>query len=398
MDRRQVLVGMTAMGVAGSLNLDNLLSAQSIGSPSRSSTARFYPPDLDLNEPRGPVKMCIAETEFDGRKSVEITEYGPGGKWLSTRHETDGRLTYDSSSPELVRTEVRDFQGRLIKSTDGKVGEALRETEYIYDDSDRLLTYIHYGFSRTEYHYAADGSSISVQTFDPKTIEQYQHAVCEGEEWMSTYCGGGVPMGGYVTTTYDKNQNPIELQVRSADGELVTRMVRSYDAEGQLMEEKLLQQNRAFVVLERLERMPPEQRPCPERMQALAKGMNVIDRGKLPLGTKYTYDDQGRLIQKRERSALDEQTTIIEYNKQGDRSRWRQTFKDNSVVPMGAKWCFDEDGNPVITDPGPEGNYRRTDIDIRYAYQYDSYGNWTEKVESRNDELEFITRRTITYY
>ena len=340
--------------------------------------------------------MCIAETEFDGRKSVEITEYGPGGKWLSTRHETDGRLTYDSSSPELVHDEVRDSQGRLIKSTDGKVGQHLRETEYIYDDAGRLLTYIHYGFSHTEYHYAADGSSTSVETFDPKTIEQYGNAVCD--EWESTTIGAGVPMGGSVTTTYDRNQNPTELQVRSGEGVLVKHMVRTYDAEGRLMEEKLLEKNRGFLFLERLERMPPEQRPCPERMQVFAKGMNVIDRGKLPLGTKYTYDDQDRLVQKRERNALDEQTTIIEYNKQGDRSRWRQTFKDNSVVPMGAKWCFDEDGNPVITDPGPEGNYRRTDIDIRYAYQYDSYGNWTEKVESRNDELEFITRRTITYY
>jgi hypothetical protein len=32
MDRRQVLVGMTAMGVAGSLNLNDLLSAQCMNS------------------------------------------------------------------------------------------------------------------------------------------------------------------------------------------------------------------------------------------------------------------------------------------------------------------------------------------------------------------------------
>jgi len=37
MDRRQVLVGMTAMGVAGSLNLDNLLNAQCTEPASKST-------------------------------------------------------------------------------------------------------------------------------------------------------------------------------------------------------------------------------------------------------------------------------------------------------------------------------------------------------------------------
>jgi len=114
MDRRQVLVGMTAMGVAGSVNLDNLLSAQSIGtSNQRSKATRFYPPDLDLNEPRGPSRCGIEETTLGDQKSVAITEYAIDEKFLSTRHETDGRVTYNSSSSEWIHDEVRDSQGRI---------------------------------------------------------------------------------------------------------------------------------------------------------------------------------------------------------------------------------------------------------------------------------------------
>jgi hypothetical protein len=39
-----------------------------------------------------------------------------------------------------------------------------------------------------------------------------------------------------------------------------------------------------------------------------------------------------------------------------------------------------------------------SDSDIRYGYQYDNYGNWTEKIETRDDGSSFTTRRTITYY
>ena len=387
------------MGVAGSLNLDNLRSAQSIGSPSRNSTARFYPPDLDLNETRGPVKMCIAETEFDGRKSVEITEYGPGGKWLSTRHETDGRLTYDSSSPEWIHDEVRDSQGRLIKSTDGKVGKPLRETEYIYDD-DKLLTFIHYGFSRSEYHYAADGSSTSVQTFDPKTIEQNGNAVCD--EWESTTIGAGVPVGGSATTTYDRNQNPTELQVRSGEGVLVKHMVRTYDAEGRLTEEKLLEKTMPTSFLTW---MSAEQQAemTPAQLKAYSQGPYALI--KKPLGTKYAYDAQGRLTAKRECNVFYETTTRISYNEQGDRARVRTANRSNSIMPMGPSYsfCFDAGGNPIISKsedrPGlPERNYMAPDTDIRYAYHYDRYGNWTEKTESCDGGIEFVTRCTITYY
>jgi YD repeat-containing protein len=42
---------------------------------------------------------------------------------------------------------------------------------------------------------------------------------------------------------YDPDDHPTEMQVRGADGQLVTRIVRTYDAEGRLTEERILEKN-----------------------------------------------------------------------------------------------------------------------------------------------------------
>ena len=74
-------------------------------------------------------------------------------------------------------------------------------------------------------------------------------SVAAGGEWDATTVGGGVPVGGVVTTTYDGNHNPIDFQVRTAEGELVTHIVRTYDSEDRLTEEKLLLKNMPTSIL-----------------------------------------------------------------------------------------------------------------------------------------------------
>ena len=67
MDRRQVLAGMAAMGVVGSLNPSALLRAQT-SEPQASEPEGSWPPGAaHLYNPEvhrellGPVKMCIEE-------------------------------------------------------------------------------------------------------------------------------------------------------------------------------------------------------------------------------------------------------------------------------------------------------------------------------------------------
>jgi hypothetical protein len=104
MDRRQLVVGMTAFGVAGQLNLNELLSAQVIETNSQASKAQQS--QLTARGRvglRGPVKMCVEETTSDYGKSVTTTEYDSDGKLLTSRHENDGKFP----TPPLLPTGCR---------------------------------------------------------------------------------------------------------------------------------------------------------------------------------------------------------------------------------------------------------------------------------------------------
>jgi hypothetical protein len=378
MDRRQVLLGMTAMGLSGELNLGHLLSAQSIqadSTVSRDKQEHFAA--LERDGLRGPVKTCVEDAPIYQGRLVTTKEYGLDGKLLSFRSETDGEPSFSFSDSDWLEADVRDSQGRLVKKVYGRRGEPAQETLYSYDDAGRLLTFSTTGFTHIEFHYQADGSKISVQTFDAKTIERTQGGVFAGSAWDGAPGGIGVPMGGNVTTIYDSDDRPTEMQVRSADSKLVTRIIRTYDAQGRVTQEKPLVQNLGLLWLDR---MPPDQRASlsPDQIQ-WSEFLNAL--GKTERGTTFTYDDQGRVTHTCERNILDEQTTTILYNERGDKARERRTFKNNSAGPKRSKRL-----------------HLPPDSDVRYEYQYDGYGNWTERTETRADGSSAYTRRVLTYY
>jgi hypothetical protein len=159
-----------------------------------------------------------------------------------------------------VYTEIHDSQGRLAKFISGKQGEPTRETVYSYDDSGSLAVITNNENSdRTELHYQADGSKTSISTFDPKTIEQRRHGAVGSSVSDAAQMGFGVPVGGTVTTIYDPDDHPTEIQIHGVDGQVVSRIVRTYDAKGRLIEEKPVEQNIALLLLDQ---MPPNNGLC----------------------------------------------------------------------------------------------------------------------------------------
>jgi hypothetical protein len=345
MDRRQVLLGITAMGLAGPFNLGELLNAQSIEADS--PVSRDKQEHLTARERdglRGPVKTCVEDAPIYQGRSVTTKEYGLEGKLLSFRSEMDGQPSFSFSDSDWLETDVRDSQGRLVKKVYGRRGEPLGETLYSYDDAGRLQASTTSEHSRIEFHYQPDGSKISVQTFDPKTIERTRGGASADSDWDGAYGGFGVPMGGNVTMIYDSNDRPTEMQIRSADGQLVTRILRTYDAQGRLIQEKPVVRNLGLLMLDR---MPPEKRAAlsPDQMKELSEFFDAL--GKTETGTTFTYDDQGRVTHTRERNILEDKTTSILYNERGDKIRERTTFKNNSVVPIGVP----SSSSPEYEDP-----------------------------------------------
>jgi hypothetical protein len=383
MDRRQLMYGMAAVGLAGRLNLSDLLAAQTAELQTadlKTSRARqIYPPDRELDEPRGGVKMCVEETRSsrgDGSVTTRIKEYDPDGNLIAFRNERDGRVVFSTADPGY--TEVRDDQDHVVKMICApEKGQPSRESYYTYDSAGRILTTTqNLNSDRIEYRYGPDGAMVSIHTFDPKTIEGTKKTAFAGSQWSAARFGAGVPTGGMVIISYDNNCNEIDLRVLSSDGQVVTQIVRKYDLDGRLLEEKPLQQNIALLMLDR---MTPEQKAqvTPAHIEAISKAVAGKMAGKKPSITTYSYDAQGRLIQKRERNPMFEQTKTIRYNDYGDRIEVSTTFTDNSVTKRDL---------PV----------RATNE--RYSYQYDSHGNWTEKVKTVDDRFSVTERRTLTYY
>ena len=107
---------------------------------------------------------------------------------------------------------------------------------------------------------------------------------------------GWVPVGGSITTIYDGNDQPTEAQIRDGEGRIVTRFVRTYDANGRILEEKQILENPALLMADKLD--PDGQ---PQFNAAQLEGMNRLWKsmlsGRSGTGITYAYDAQGRVTE-----------------------------------------------------------------------------------------------------
>jgi len=117
----------------------------------------------------------------------------------------------------------------------------------------------------------------------------------------------------------------------------------------------------------------------------------------------YTYDSQGRITE----AVLNygafpgNVSRMYAYNDHGDVAEERTTFtKSSSGFPVGVTFQADENGN-LIPDKPPAEWPPQPDLpapsEVHYAYQYDSYGNWTDRTMTR-EGATFRTQRELTYY
>src|SRR5215469_4418353 len=147
-----------------------------------------------------------------------------------------------------------------------------------------------------------------------------------------------------------------------------------------LLEEKTLEQNRGLLFLDQ---MSAEQRAqlTPEQIQALAEQLNALE--PKDAGAKYFYDSEGRLTKMQKRNFAFEHTKTRVYNEHGDKIEEREEFRENAATSPSMR------EGPHL----PEGSV------TQYAYKYDSYGNWIERVMTWGDRTSSsMTRRTLTYY
>ena len=347
---------------------------------------------------RGPVHICVEEAVYPTGKFSIAQTYDLDGKLLVSRSS-------NSDGSDWVTTRTYDSDGRLTSIVSGKSGAAGLESLYSYYDSGRLLS-ITNKFrkdDRIDFRYDAQGRKTSIQTFAPDTLERKRNSALDGSPWDAAQMGFGVPTGGNVTTFYDQNDRPTEAQILDAQGQIVSRVVRTYRANGQLSEEKPTFDNLAPSFIEG---MPAEQQDqmSSEQIKNMNKVMALVMTGRTSAGTSYTYDSQNRLIATRERNMAFVKTTSIAYDEQGDKTEERTAYTENSVMPQGTEFSIGENGELAPTNPAAQPQPPPPSPEptlIRYVYQHDAYGNWTQQIASdvaHSEQPSIIRNRKLTYY
>jgi YD repeat-containing protein len=331
MDRRQLLFGAAALGLVANLDFNDLLIAQ-VGTTTMSSRLS----DRARAGLRGPVKTC-GYFNGDEAESMSNAEYA-----------ADGRLLF--------------WQGRTF---DGRVEQVLS-----YDGTGRLIGITGDGNATDEFHYDEQGKKTRLRTVSPRPD---RGSFATGVEIMleTTEEGEGLTGGGSVTTRYNDDDQPIESLVRDAHGELLTKIVHNY-ADGRLISESLVQQSPELPD-EFLNQLPEkQQRSARSQMKELMsqRGLDHIERS-------YSYDGEGRVVKLVLRMGNIHLETTTTYNEHGDQA-------GTVRIQSGSL-------NPSPDDPKlpPERS------EVRYLYQYDSHGNWTEKTV---DGSSSATHRKLTYY
>jgi YD repeat-containing protein len=289
------------------------------------------------------------------------------------------------------------------------------EMVYAYDDAGRSLSITNTANGdRTDFQYDEAGREVGVQRFDPKTLERSRNCAYACSAWDTATSGAGIPLGGTIATVYDEGDRPIEMQTRDADGQILSRIVRTYNAAGLLIEEKPIVENAARRFLDRIPKQTlvamaggegdgGQDQPTEMQMDALNKELNALLSGREEAGTWHTYDAQNRIKTVREINFIFKRTTEVIYNEQGDKAEEHITIVGNSVQPIGAAFSIEDDGTLIPSESNPE---RPTDPfgppqRGRFTYRYDEHGNWTEQTAnygSNSDARTGVRRRMLTYY
>jgi hypothetical protein len=357
---------------------------------------------------RGPVKICVEDSTFsDQRVMRTTTEYRPDGKLLETRSDHGNGFT-------LMFTHEYDSYGRLIKIKPANSDYPNSEIVYVYDDAGRNLSITNTANGdRTDFEYDG-GRKVGIQRFDPKTLERSRSCAYAVSAWDATTSGAGVPDGGTIATIYDDDDRPIEMQTRDAGGRIMSRILRTYNAAGLVIEEKPIVENAARRFLDRIPKQTlvamagdegdgGQDQPTEMQIGVLNKELTVLLSGREEAGTWHTYDAQSRIKSVREVNFAFDKTTEIIYNERGDTAEWRRTVSRNSVLPIGVGFSVEDDGTLTPSKPDaepPESPFDSIDV-FRYSYQYDDHGNWTELTsycDKNSDVPSAVCRRKLTYY
>jgi YD repeat-containing protein len=344
---------------------------------------------------RGPVKSCTEERTYPGGVGGDGREYPEFQSENTTEYDIDGRVlstrSRNSDGTYFVTRYSHDDSGRLLNVAHGTEGQALEQMTYSYDQQGRLQKIS--DASRPDnpviFRYDQQGRRTEILT---SRAADYRPGIAEGgSPFEIAQRAPNLPGGGSATTVYDEHDRPTEVQVRDTEGELVSRAVRVYDAQGHIVEERRILENLAPMIPADVRAQMLEQSglSAEQLRQELTAQLTKLMAG--PFGVysvSYSYDAHGRLSHTTRRIFNHLVEIEATYNEYGD---------VESEITRRAQLL--QQADPTAPAPTPNSY-----SELRYSYHYDQHENWIEKLSSYRSspdgtfQSQPVIKRTLTYY
>jgi hypothetical protein len=200
-----------------------------------------------------------------------------------------------------------------------------------------------------------------------------------------------LPGGGSATTLYDEQDRATEVRGRDASGELVSRAVRTYDAQGQVLEDGQILDNPETIFSAEIRAQMLEQSGLSrdELQQELRTQLTKLMAGQSgPYTVSFGYDTHGRVSYTNRRIFNEQQEIETTYSAHGDVESEMTRSK------------------PLVqeTDPNNPAAGLPSYSEVRYSYKYDHRENWIERSTSYRSapdaafQPSTVIKRTLTYY
>jgi YD repeat-containing protein len=362
---------------------------QAIG---QSVTAPPQKSDRERHGLRGPVEECDVKTTILPQNQGETTDTFS----YVSKYDRDGRI-YQRIEYNDSESFTYDAGGHLLRAL-SVAQDGTSDLIYTYDAQGRLNHVVGEKDSTTTFEYDNQGRKTRIVKSSLKPLSPYRTEI-PGEVDLVPYgemligiengdMDGIPPDGGLIRTSFNDRGQAIESQVYDLDGELTRRLTETYDAAGRAIEFSVIDMKSVFL--------------WPEGHNLLKANPAAYEDVKYGLAERlsYSYDDEGRVVEKRDYQGWYQKTTVtkITYNDHGDEAQTIETTYDGDLnQPQTADGTGLSREEPDSRPAAPEPNV------VRLNYQYDSFGNWIERtVNSLHsaDEIRIstVTHRTITYY
>ena len=351
--------------------------------------------DLARWELRGPVRTL--RTQF-AEWNPETRDWWPLKNRFVATFRADGQLSEiehhnpDGSVPREVR--LYDDAGRLTEDQWWSNDVLTRRVVHTYDGVGRSASAetvdadgTKHEIERSEY---GEGGRKTKVVFLP--VPETSGATCSTGSCGTMYGVEGTdvaysaPGATTSTTTYDQHERPSEVTFHDANDGLVSRVVFSRDQDGRVLSERMEFAGPGGLLGPAFDANVP----ADERASMIELLKTVFDDQTFSLA-RYAYDEKGRRIETiRRMGKLSEERVTVCYD---DFDNPLEEVRSDVSREMRM------DDGVVKTEERPSHVQH-----VRFEYQYDAHGNWTERtvwqrMEPNIDERPSnVERRTIAYY